>query len=170
MSYDPRAISNAILDIADAIQLPVTNIGINKILYFAHATHLTFFSRPLVNTNFEAWQFGPVLPAVYHQFKVHGAEPITSRATIMCAATGDDVVATYSGLGLDDSWLLDIVEHYGNIPAHALVALSHESGGAWDIVWNRNEPNRFGMAIPDRLIEQTFKGRLSRSDRRRNVH
>lgn len=170
MAHDPRSIANAMLDIADAVGLSITNIDINKILYFAHASHLVFFSKPLVNLNFEAWQFGPVMPVVYHQFKAHGAEPISTRATIMCAKTGNDIVATYRGLGLDDSWLLDIVEHYGNIPTRALVALSHEPGGAWDVVWNRNEPNRFGMAIPDRLIEQTFKGRLSGSARRENVH
>lgn len=170
MTYDPRPIANAMLDIAQQLQLPLTNVDINKILYFSHASHLAFFRKPLLRLSFEAWQFGPVMPVIYHQFKKHGRDPITTRATIMCAKTGADIEADYTVLDIDDSWLAGMVEHYGNMSSGALIALSHEQGGAWDLVWNGDNRNRFGMSIPDKLIEQTFLGRLSDSSRRSNVH
>jgi uncharacterized phage-associated protein len=45
----------------------VSNLEINKILYFAH---MLFLGRhgldsPLVEEMFQAWDYGPVLPSVY---------------------------------------------------------------------------------------------------------
>ena len=77
--YDPRAIANLMLDEADRRGWMITNLALQKLLYFAHGIHLTKEKQPLVSGYFEAWQYGPVHPAVYRAFKPSGAAPISTR-------------------------------------------------------------------------------------------
>lgn len=37
---DPRSVANLLLDIADKQRLPVTNLALQRLLYFAHALFL----------------------------------------------------------------------------------------------------------------------------------
>ncbi|MCC5995140.1 MAG: DUF4065 domain-containing protein [Oceanicaulis sp.] len=170
MSYDPRPVANAILDLSEDQGATLSNLALNKVLYFCHAHSLAEKGAPLVRLRFEAWKLGPVMPVIYHQFKVTGGGPINSRATRIDPASGRDIEFGYQDLGLDTVWMRDIVEQYANISASGLVALSHQPGGAWDIIWNEREPNQFGMGIPDRLILRTFLGRVSANAGPRNAH
>lgn len=170
MGHDPRAISNAILDIADRLQLGVTNLSLNKILFFAHAHWLSRFRQRLSSLSFEAWQYGPVVPLIYHQFKHHGNNSICSRATTLDLDTGDDVIVSYSNIEFDYDFLEAIVSEYGNYSPGKLVQLSHIPGGAWDHVWNSSPDQKFGMVIPDSLIAKTFDGSIPRSPVKRYVH
>ena len=38
--------------------------------------HLALFGKPLMDEPIEAWEHGPVVPALYRKFKLHGATPI----------------------------------------------------------------------------------------------
>ena len=46
--------------------------------YFANGILLahTNGKQRLVNEKFQAWEFGPVVPSIYHEFKQFGAGPI----------------------------------------------------------------------------------------------
>ena len=61
MSYDGRAVANFVLDFCDQHQRGITNLSLQKIVYFCHVWSLIEFDRPLVKQRFEAWQYGPVL-------------------------------------------------------------------------------------------------------------
>ena len=69
------------LDEADRSGIKVTNLALQKLLYFAHSIFLIEAKRPLVSGYFEAWQYGPVHPAAYSAFKTAGSSPIDFRAT-----------------------------------------------------------------------------------------
>ena len=170
MSHDPRAIANAILDEADRQHLEITNLSLNKILYFAHANHLVFHNLPLVSLTFEAWQHGPVMPVVYHQFKHHKNQAITSRTYKICPQTGSELEFCYQHLDIDFNFISRIVNSYGSKSAHVLRAMSHAPGEAWDLVWNLGHGKRFGMAIPDHLISRTFSGTQTSRVERQNAH
>ena len=170
MGYDPRAICNAILDMAERLQIEVSNLSLNKILFFAHAHWLANFRRRLCALSFEAWQYGPVVPLIYHQFKHHGNNVIASRATKIDFETGEDVKVEYADLELDFDFLQSIVSEYGSYSSGKLVQLSHIDGGAWHHVWNSSPEQKFGMVIPDSLIARTFDGSMPRSSDRRYVH
>src|SRR6186713_660153 len=88
MSFDVRAVANAILDLAKEEGKGVTNLAINKIIYFLHAAYLHEFRRPLVTAKIEAWDHGPVFREVYHQFKKFGRENIKGRASRIDPTTG----------------------------------------------------------------------------------
>ena len=57
----------------------ITNLKLQKVLYFAQAYYLGRFDRPLFDDDIEAWQYGPVVPAVYHAFSKYGRNPIPSQ-------------------------------------------------------------------------------------------
>lgn len=59
-------------DAGDAL----TNLKLQKLLYYSQAYHLGATGEPLFPEKVEAWQHGPVVPDVYHSFKAHGANPI----------------------------------------------------------------------------------------------
>jgi uncharacterized phage-associated protein len=54
----------------------ITNLKLQKILYFAQAYYLSKISKPLFFENIEAWEYGPVVLEVYRKFKTKGSNPI----------------------------------------------------------------------------------------------
>ena len=79
-AYDGRAIANFVLDFCDRSGRRITHIPLQKVIYFCHVWSLIDLGRPLVRHKFEAWEFGPVLPYLYREFKKFGDAPINSRA------------------------------------------------------------------------------------------
>lgn len=59
---DGREVANYILDYANDNGIPMINLGLQKITYFCHVWFLISVGKPLIKQNFEAWEFGPVLP------------------------------------------------------------------------------------------------------------
>jgi uncharacterized phage-associated protein len=58
---------------------PITQMKLQKVLYFAHGYHLAKFGQPLVKETFEAWKFGPVIPGIYREYSIYGISPITHK-------------------------------------------------------------------------------------------
>ena len=54
----------------------VTNLKIQKLLYFAQGYALSKLGRPLFPDAIEAWEMGPVVPSVYNALKSNGRNPI----------------------------------------------------------------------------------------------
>jgi uncharacterized phage-associated protein len=136
--FDPRAIANLLLDLAERRQMPVTNLALQKLLYFAHALFLIEKKRPLLSGYFEAWQYGPVQPVVYKAFKESGKNPITTRANRLDIASG--VSSSIPAPRSDEA--TEIVERVA----------------PWDYIVNKGKTSvAFGMRIPDNVIEERFK-------------
>src|SRR5579859_1618934 len=55
----------------------ITNLSLQKILYIAQMLFMgeNNGSR-LIDTDFEAWDYGPVSPEVYRRVRIFGANPI----------------------------------------------------------------------------------------------
>jgi hypothetical protein len=60
----------------------MTNLRLNKILYFAQIISLLENGRPLFLDDFEAWDLGPVIPSVYRKYKAYENTPIQEPETI----------------------------------------------------------------------------------------
>lgn len=52
---------------------PITNLRLQKLLYFVQAKILVETGNPCFDDEMEAWDFGPVVPSVYHNYKFFGA-------------------------------------------------------------------------------------------------
>ncbi|MAE50882.1 MAG: hypothetical protein CMH27_03650 [Micavibrio sp.] len=156
MVYDGREIANFILDFCDKKNVRVSNLALQKILYFCHVWSLVKLDQPLIRHQFEAWQFGPVLQYVYREFKDFEKQPITSRAYKLDAQTGQKYKAAYCLDSPTQELLENVVGFYSRLPASYLVDLSHAKGGPWDIVYNHTEKVRPGMKIDNACIRQYY--------------
>lgn len=156
MVYDGRAVANFVLDYCDGHGRKVTNLALQKIVYFCHVWSLIELDKPLVKHSFEAWQHGPVLQYLYHEFKTCDAEPISFRARKINTQNGKREVVTYAFEPEVQSFLEGIVEFYSRMDGIYLRNLSHVKGGPWDKVWHHDEAINPGMRIEDGEIKKFY--------------
>ena len=57
----------------------ISNLKLQKLLYYAQGIHLALNGQPLYPERIEAWQHGPVVPEIYHAFKEYRARPDSCR-------------------------------------------------------------------------------------------
>lgn len=156
MSLDGRAVANFTLDFCDAKGREISNLSLQKIVYFCHVWSLIELRRPLVKHLFEAWQFGPVLQYLYREFKKFEDRPISGRATKSDPSTGAKDIVAYDFDGETEELLQRVVDFYSRLRASDLVALSHAKGGPWDEVWNHRGAANPGMRIEENVIASYY--------------
>ncbi len=54
----------------------ITNMKMQKLVYYAQGFSLAMLNKPLFEEPIEAWQYGPVVPTLYHAFKKYGNVPL----------------------------------------------------------------------------------------------
>jgi len=54
----------------------ISNLKLQKLLYYAQGGFLAFYDEPLFSEAIKAWAHGPVVPPVYHTYKQFGGGPI----------------------------------------------------------------------------------------------
>lgn len=154
MTHDVRVIANVVLNEASLLEREITNLHLNKILYFMHVESLIRFGKPLVSAKIEAWKHGPVFREIYNQFKSNKDRPIKSLAQKVDFETGQKVPAR-SVISQDEiTTIKKLARYYSGMPAGMLVDMSHTKGGAWSRVWNHVGQMNIGMEITDELILQ----------------
>jgi uncharacterized phage-associated protein len=162
--YSSKAIANSFLDIAKEKKSGISPMKMQKLIYFAHGWHLVIFNKPLIKERVEAWQFGPVIPGIYHEFKSYGRGNITDYACDF-NFTGDTI--TLGNLSFDTpkidqddkdvkALLGKIWEVYGKLGAFQLSNMTHATGSPWDQVWNKEGGDRPGTDIDDNIIKVHF--------------
>lgn len=81
---DPIAVANYVINYAKCNELHnVTNLQLQKILFFLQGYVLKKYRQPLMSGKFTKWKYGPVQSKVYQAFKYNGSSPIKS----LCAET-----------------------------------------------------------------------------------
>jgi uncharacterized phage-associated protein len=156
IAYDGRAVANFVLDYCDARDRKVSNLSLQKIVFFCHAWSLTELSKPLVKHSFEAWEHGPVLQYLYREFKTCGERPITTRASQLDPRSGRRIVVEYDFDGQTTALLERTVDFYSRLSAYDLVALTHVRGGPWDEVWHHGGRVNPGMKIDNGEITRFY--------------
>ena len=72
--YDALTIARYIINYSNKQNdIWFSNLKLQKLLYFCQAYFLLDIGLPCFMDTIEAWDFGPVIPAVYHEFKQFGA-------------------------------------------------------------------------------------------------
>lgn len=54
----------------------ITNLKLQKLIYYAQGFHLAISDQPLFSEDIEAWVHGPVVPEIYQAYKQYGGGPI----------------------------------------------------------------------------------------------
>jgi uncharacterized phage-associated protein len=156
--FDARSVANMILDLATAEGRDVSNLVLQKLVYFAHGRYLSERGEPLVHGEFEAWQYGPVHPHVYNAFKEQGKAPIKCRAETVNPVTGErrpipkieDPIATQV--------IIDVFRSLKSRSPTNLVAVSHAKNAPWKFVVDRAaRKESISMRIPNEVIRERFR-------------
>ncbi|MGA0540298.1 Panacea domain-containing protein, partial [Neotabrizicola sp. VNH66] len=72
MTYDARQVANWFVTSAQREGRTLSIMSLLKLTYIAHGWHLETQNEPLFGNRIEAWQYGPVIPDVYNDFRRQG--------------------------------------------------------------------------------------------------
>lgn len=154
------AIANGLIQLALQHGNPPTQMKLQKLMFFAHGWNLALYNAPLVDEQFQAWPYGPVIPSVYHQFKAFGTLGIDQLGTEMiCTPTGfawvPPSISDTSGM----AWglLCKIWEVFGGNSGTKLSEMTHAPGTPWTVMREKYGCAR-DIPIPDDVIQSYFKG------------
>ncbi|MGD9576708.1 MAG: Panacea domain-containing protein [Syntrophorhabdus sp.] len=125
----------------------ITNLKMQKLLYYAHAWHLANFHKPLFADRIEAWDLGPVIPSLYHDYKKYGGAPIRYKVI------GKEH-ERFSSEQLD--YLQAFYDRFIRFSAHELVNMSHN-----EQPWKTAFRSRTKL-IDDDSMEQYYSALLKR--------
>ena len=79
--YDAVSVAKYVINYCMKKAAPVTNLKLQKILYYLWIEFYKATGKPLFNNTIRAWPLGPVVPDVYDRFCAYGGLPIRQRLT-----------------------------------------------------------------------------------------
>lgn len=135
--YDALTIAKYIVTKCVQDGCPVSNLQLQKILYFVQLDSLKRTKAPAFSDDIEAWKFGPVVPDVYYHFCGFGALPILATYEV------DSHLAS-------NGFMNRVVEEKRAMDPWDLVEEAHEPGKPWAIIFKGGEGNH--AVIPNDLI------------------
>jgi uncharacterized phage-associated protein len=95
----------------------LSNLKLQKLLYYAQGHYLARSGGPLFPDRIEAWAHGPVVAGVYHEYKGFGKDPVV---------LADEDEFEWSDIDGDTTDLLiEVWEAYGQFGAWKLREMTH---------------------------------------------
>lgn len=113
--YDALLIARYVIMRCNNLNVTISNLKLQKILYFIQAEFLVVKQDVCFPNKIEAWEFGPVVPDVYHKYKIFGS------ASIHYVGSN-----SFAGISSDDRALIDgIIDECAGYSASTLVEITH---------------------------------------------
>lgn len=131
--YSVIAIANFFIQKGINTQNYLTPMKLQKLVYFAHGWHLAIKDHALIDSSVEAWEFGPVIPILYHELKSFGNKPITSLLQYKGETPQLNPVTDVDAI----NFLNFIWDTYAPLNAFELSDITHEPNSPWDTVAKR---------------------------------
>ena len=117
----------------------LSNMKLQKLLYYAQGLRLAMGEGPLFNDAIEAWTYGPVVVSIYHNYKSHGNSGISPDDDFDPTAIDEDT----------REYLDEVLDVFGQFSAIRLMELSHQ-----DKCWANTDR---GDIIPNDCMENDLK-------------
>ena len=138
MAYSAADVAKYIISRCYEQKKPVSNLKLQKMLYFAWIDYYKATKKELYCDDICAWQLGPVVPNVYYEYCAFAGTPI-------------DILFDIPALKEDQPTLDKIISRYLPVAASTLVDMTHQKGKPWDIVFRNGAGIR--EVIPFELIK-----------------
>ena len=122
----------------------LSNMKLNKILYFAQGQCLLQTGNVLFDDTIEAWEHGPVVQAVYNKYKIYNDSAITDYDLEQAKKMPEDI----------SELLLKVSREYGRYTASALRNRTHLPNSPWSKVYIDGQHH---TTIPVDLIRDYFR-------------
>lgn len=145
--HDVLDICRYVINYSNEKDYGISNLKLQKILYFIQAFFLTFTDKkqPCFRQNIEAWNFGPVVPEAYHEYKQYGGCDIPQiksyvdvdddNWSIKIIPYNDDFI-NYK----DKRFINAVVDKFSDCTATYLVNLTHNQA-PWKAAYEPNKNN-----------------------------
>ncbi|WP_317643179.1 Panacea domain-containing protein [Bombiscardovia apis] len=121
----------------------LTNLKVQKLLYYAQGHYLARYGKPLFSEPIQAWAHGPVVPEVYREMK-YSSDDLAPDSDYNWSLIDEDTA----------SFLAGIWDTYGQYSAWKLRNMSHDTA-PWK---DRFNPDQKSTVIPNEAIRQYFSG------------
>lgn len=163
-SYDALDVARHIINYVNNKGGAISNLKLQKLLYFIQGFFLILKKKPCFKDDIEAWDFGPVVPNVYFEFRKYGSGSIPKIETIykfsILEDFGDELGISgekyEDKINLEDAQLIDdVVNALKNHSASALVTMTHKQD-PWK---NTYEKHNIHNVISIDCISDYFKER-----------
>ena len=139
--HDPVLIANFFIDLGPP---DLTLLKLIKLCYIAHGFTLALTGKPLSKEPAGAWQYGPVFPSIYREFK-HKNKIVKIKRHVEKDFSDDE-----------KKIMKTVFSIYGEKPAWLLSEITHSKGSPWD------ETLKVGRSeIKTDLIQAHYKKKLA---------
>lgn len=93
----------------------ISNLKLQKLVYYAQGFHLALYKKPLFDETIEAWMHGPVIPELYRKYKKYCDSFIPKPESLSMDKYGRKVKElldeVYKVLGQFSAWKLRGMTH-----------------------------------------------------------
>lgn len=115
MIYSALDIARFVINYEHSQQRDISNLRLQKLLYFVQAKVVCETGEPCFSDYMEAWDFGPVVPAVYYQYRIFG---------------GMNIPSAYESSPLIESCIAEhitgVLDYCASYPTYQLVEITHQ--------------------------------------------
>lgn len=133
MSYKVIDVCRHVINYSNEQDYGVSNLKLQKLLYFIQAYFLTNKkdNTPCFDEKIEAWDFGPVVPEAYRQYKQYGSGDIPIIKSYILF--DEDDIWNSKRVGFTDNIVKDedkslidkVIDKFADYSATDLVSLTH---------------------------------------------
>lgn len=147
--YSVHNVAGYIVEYCNKHYLCITNLRLQKLLYFIQAYFLMKSNgeRVAFNEEVEAWDLGPTVPCIFHQYKRFGSGQIPFNDK------------SYSGIFSDDErkMIEDVILHFKDKSSIYMMEVTHNQK-PWKEAYNKQNLER---VITKNSIYEYFVGKHS---------
>jgi uncharacterized phage-associated protein len=127
----------------------ITNLKLQKLVYYAQAWNLAISGRRLFDGEFQAWVHGPVQPELYQMYKGYQWRPITGRP-------GDPSLTASAA-----KHMADVLEVYGPRSAYELERMTHAEAPWLEARGNLPPDHESKAVISEDTMRKYYRARIS---------
>lgn len=142
-SYTP--VADYFIGLSNATGALISNLKLQKLVYYAEAWHLAYYDESLIKEDFHAWVHGPVIPELFDEYRKFSWLPIEREDL-------DEDTFNEMEKNLDErlkSLFDDLIENYFDMNAWELERMTQ-----YEEPWRKT---RIGLHITeptDRIIDK----------------
>ena len=127
----------------------MTQLRLQKLLYYCQGWYLAWYGDPLFAERIEAWKHGPVVPEVWRSLGAQGREPLSLPSET--TALPEQATAA-----IDQVW-----SHYRKYSAFGLMELAHREA-PWRTHFHPDADGRGDEIIPESDMATYFRQEFTR--------
>lgn len=120
--FSYNQIADYFISLSNESQDLITNLKLQKLMYYAQAWHLAITENRLFDEKFEAWVHGPVVVKLYDDYKSFRWNPIKRQD--LCEGSFQKIKKSINDNEVLDI-LEDVVDEYFGLSAYELERLTH---------------------------------------------